>query len=318
VFTDPSLDQLDIVMERDRITILLNTIPAYERNWQHVFDEVNIVYTDESIPALIGADTWIVHGEPLLLWPALDEEVLDGVLVGVNDAREFWYLLVGPGIEEPEDLLDATYCAGPAGWSWDNVFRVLMDQEFGLDADELRWVTIAEGGSDGMMQAVLAGQCDAFMGQPRHIEPMEEAGGQLLFDELYDNAQGMFIVQRETWENNYDAVCAALEGMLEANQWIDAGTEPNKIDRVDDIIPMLEEHGYDTDGAHAAWEATYPFTWSYDMGADVDAWDQMRTLLQTGDVISDDFDWRDHTDFTCVWELQEAYGLPLNPDPDSL
>ena len=34
-----------------------------------------------------------------------------------------------------------------------------------------------------------------------------------------------------------------------------------------------------------------------------------------GGELSVDFDWRDHTDFSCVWDLQEAAGLPLRPSP---
>ncbi len=320
-YMEPSLRELGIAMERDRSTVTLGNFPTRIRNWNRQFDEVNVQYQAmDPIPALLSGNIWMIQGEPLLVWPALDEGIVDGVLVGITNDTESWNLFTAPGIESPEDLEGKNFASGGPGWSWDTVARILFEDEYGLDIDELvNWVTVS-GGSDGMMQALLAGQIDGFMGQPRHEAPILEAGGNLLFSQAMDNAQGMLLVERDTWENHYDAVCAVIEGMLETHLWIAAGSEPNDIDRLEYILPMYAEFGYDTADLEAVWESSYPFTWSFDMGATVTALDRQLAVSQAGDepVVSADFDWRDHFDWTCVWELQEAYGLPLRPDPAEL
>ncbi len=320
-YMEPSLRTLGLAMERDRVTVTATNFPARVRNFERQFDEVNVLYAPmDPIPALLSDDIWMVHGEPALLWPAMETGVIDAVIVGLHDAREFWHLFTAPGIESPEDLEGRNFASGGPGWSWDAVARVLFEQEYGIDLDShVNWVTVS-GGSDGMMQAMLAGQIDGFMGQPRHIAPIEEAGGQLMFGETVDNAQGAFMVERDTWENHYDAVCAVLEGVLETNQWILGGSEDNKVDRLEYILPMYETFGYDTEGVEDAWIATFPFPWAYDISASAEAFDRQLAVLSAGDdaTLTPDFDWRDWVDFTCVWELQEAYGLPLNPDPATL
>ncbi len=321
-YMEPSLRELGLVMERDRYTIIANNIPAIERNFNRQFDVVNVQYAPmDPIPALLTDDIWIVHAEPALLWPALHQGVVDGVLVGVNNDTETWNLFTAPGIESPEDLEGRRFASGGPGWSWDQVARVLFDQEYGINLDDhVEWVTVS-GGSDGMMQAMMAGQIDGFMGQARHIAPLQEFGATLMFSDHVDNAQGMFIVQRDTWENHQDAVCAVLEGVLEANDWILRGaTTENAVDRLQYIDPMLEAHGYDTTDSEANWTATWPGTWAWDISAGVEAWDRQYEVLIAGDdpVLDPSFDWRDWVDFTCVWDLQEAYGLPLNPDPADL
>ena len=53
-----------------------------------------------------------------------------------------------------------------------------------------------------------------------------------------------------------------------------------------------------------------------DLGADEVMFDDVQRIMQReGGELSADFDWRDHTDFSCVWDLQEAAGLPLRPSP---
>ncbi len=316
-YMDPSIRDLHFVSVRDRYTIIANIIPSIERNWNRQFDSVTVQYAlMDPIPALLS-DAWIVQGEPALLWPALQEEVIDAVLVAVYQDTEAWTLLTGPGFDTPESLEGARFGSGGPGWAWDIVARVLFEQEWGINIDDhVEWVTVS-GGSDGMMEALLAGQIDGFMGQPRHIDPTLESGGNLLYRDLVDNAQEMWMVERSTMENNRDAVCAMIEGALETMQWIEAGSEDNKVDRLQYIDPMLQAHGYDTTDSETTWTASWPFTWSRDMGASAAALDTQVEILSQDEeaALRPDFDWREHFDFSCVWDLQEKYGMPLNPDP---
>ena len=34
--------------------------------------------------------------------------------------------------------------------------------------------------------------------------------------------------------------------------------------------------------------------------------------------VPEGFDWREHADFTCLWQVQEELGLEKNPNPDDV
>ncbi len=318
-YTDPSLSTLDIIFERDRLTVLMYALPALDRNWQHVFDEVNITYTEDAVAPLVGGAAWIAQGEPALVWPALEQGVLDGVIVAITDDTEFWYMMCNEGIEGPEDMVGLRITGGAIGDSWITVGRIILRDFMGMDPDDMEWVSVG-GGSDGRMEAALAGEVDCFMGQPRNLEPIEEVGGSAVFAEQVDNAQLQYVVRRDTWENNRDAVCAALEGHLEALTWMFDYQEERAADKVPALEELWERYGYDPETVEGPWLATYPFVAARDLGASAVALDRQMELHKSADepVISDDFDWRDYADFSCLWELQELYGYTPNPDPADL
>jgi hypothetical protein len=319
MFTDPSISDLDIVFERDRFTILLHTLPAQDRLWSDTFDNVNVVYSDDPVAPLVGGAAWIVQAEPGIMWPALEQGIVDGVITGITDDKEFWYLMCREGIDEPEDMIGQRITGGTVGDTWITIGRIILRDEFGMDPDDMEWVSVG-GGSDGRMEAMLAGEVDCFMGQPRNLPPTEEAGGSALFAERVENAQLQFVVQRETWENNRDAVCAAMEGHLEAVLWVTDYEESEGVDKIPEMEELYERYGYDPAEVEDNWVSSYPFVTSRDMGATVEALDQQQEIHKGADdpAISQDFDWRDYADFSCLWELQEAYGLAPNPDPDEL
>lgn len=319
-----SLSELSLTFEAERSTQLMNLMAAKERTWDDLFDQVTLTATEEPIPALISGAAWIVNNEPTLLWPAIEQGVVDGVLVGVFNDTDAWYMFTSADITEPEDLIGAKFSGGAVGDSWNTVARLIMTDEFGIDPDQVEFVSVG-GGSDSRLEAFLAGQIDGFMGQPRHVGLVQEAGGTVLYEEVVDMAQGMFLVERETMENNKDAVCAALRGLFEANQWISSGEEPDWRDRQEQVEEYLVANGYDPSEAglniDETWEQSqqFEFNWALDLGAPVEAWDRQLTIMsREGGEVSSDFDWRDHVDFSCIWELQEEAGLPLNPDPDEM
>jgi ABC-type nitrate/sulfonate/bicarbonate transport system substrate-binding protein len=319
-----SISTLDMTFEAERTTQLMNLMAAKERTWDDMFDSVNLTATEEPIPALVSGAAWIVQNEPTLLWPALETGIVDGVIVGVFNDQDAWFMFSREGFANPEDLIGARFSGGSVGDSWNAVGEIIMREEFGIDPAEVEFVSVG-GGSDSRVEALLAGQIDAFMGQPRHIPLVEEAGGHVLFGEFQDMAQGMFMVTRETMENNRDAVCAALEGLFEANQWISSSDEPDWSDRIPEVIQYLEANGYDASenglDVQRTWETSQDeeFNWALDLGAPASAFDrQLEIMTREGGEVSPDFDWRDYVDFSCIWELQEEAGLPQNPDPAEL
>jgi hypothetical protein len=134
MFTDPSISDLDIVFERDRFTILLHTLPAQDRLWSDTFDNVNVVYSDDPVAPLVGGAAWIVQAEPGIMWPALEQGIVDGVITGITDDKEFWYLMAREGIEEPEDLIGAAHAAGRPAAERDTLYAIRRRYELPVAA----------------------------------------------------------------------------------------------------------------------------------------------------------------------------------------
>ncbi len=317
-FTGPSIPVLDIIYERERFPQLMLTLNNQDRLWPEIFDEVNVIYSDDPIAPLVGGAAWIALGEPAIVWPAIEQGAIDAVIVAISADKEAWYLFGSPDVATPEDLVGARFSAGVPGDSWNIVSRIIMTDFWGIDPDDLQWLSVPS--ADGRLDAMLAGELDAFNGQPRHVPGVEEAGGHVLFGEFVENAQLQFIVPRQIWEDHRDAVCAALEGQMETVTWLFDYEEERGAEKVPDLIRVHEEFGFDSAGVEEAWLSTYPHTTSRDMGATPDALDRQMEIHKGAEdpVISQDFDWRDHADFSCLWELQELYGHPLRPDPSSL
>lgn len=319
VFTEPSRPELNIVFELDRTTILAHTLSALERTWQDVFDAVNVLYIDDPVAPLVSDSAWVVQAEPGIIWPALEQEVVDGVIVGFTNDVEQWVMLCNDNVTSPDQLAGARVSGGTIGDTWITVGRIIMRDEFGMDPDDVEWISVS-GGSDRRMDATLSGEIDCFMGQPRNVPPIVDAGGSALYNETVDVSQTQFVVTRDVWDQHPDAVCAALEGHLDAVQWLDDYEEERAADKWPEVAEYFERHGYDTEGVAETLTESYPGTFSRDLGASVSSIDQSMAIYKSADdaAITSSFDWRDHADFSCVWTLQEAYGLPLRPDPAEL
>lgn len=319
-----SISDMTLAYPSDRASMLMGLIGAQTiGGWDDDFDSVELVATEQAVSALVSGSAWIVMHEPAALWPALEEGVVDGVLVANVNDHDNWYLCGDADIQEPEDLIGAKYTGGEAGNAWAIVGSLIME-ELGIDPAEVEFVSVG-GSTDQWIEALMAGQVDASQCQPRHLPLIEEAGFNVLYQEHKTMATEMLMVTRETWENNQDAVCAVVDGFFEHRQWIQDAEEENWIDKMPEVEAYLQDAGYDTgpDGLNIenVWETTQftEFSWAMDMGAPVEAWDLQHTLLgRPGGEVSADFDWRDYAEFDCVWAAQEAAGLPLNPDPDSL
>ncbi len=318
-------DELSFTFEAERTTQLINLMSAKERTWEGIWgDNISYTTTEEAVGALVSGAAWVVQQEPTVIWPALDQGVIDGVIIGVFNDTDSWNLFTAEGFDTPESLIGSRFSGGTIGESWNTVAEIIMRDEFGIDPAEVEFVSLG-GGSDARVEAMLAGQIDGFMGQPRHRPLVEEGNGNVLFSETIDMAQGMFMTTREIWENNYDDVCAFLGGLFEANQWISTSTEPEWRDRIPEVEQYLQDNGYDTSEAGLdvarTWDTSQAdeFNWALDLGAPAEAWDrQLEILSREGGEVSPDFDWRDHVDFSCIWHLQEEAGLPLNPDPNEM
>src|SRR5918995_1536571 len=159
---------------------------------------------------------WMIADD--MFWPDLgftepaevvaSDEYLAG-LFGVEKDTEAWFLGIRDGVD-PENLEGLKISGGPAGDRNVTVGEKILE-DLGVDPESMEWVQI-EGGSDDRLQALIAGQIDVAVLQPRHLLPLDQEGGEMIYQEYKDAPQEVWVVTRDFWDNNQEAVCAYLEG----------------------------------------------------------------------------------------------------------
>ena len=117
---------------------------------------------------------------------------------------------------------------------------------------------------------------------------------------------------REVLDEHRDAVCALVLGRVQGKQWAAEG--PERDDNIEEAKAIVMKHGIEpSDDELADWKRELEGNLSLDGGATLASLDLLQENLKTIDFLSEDFNWRDHSDFSCLWEAQEALGLPLRP-----
>lgn len=279
-------------------------------------EEPEIVISEETIPTLLSDSVWIAQDTHAVVFNALSAGAGDLTIVGVNKDGEDWLLGHGPDVQGPEDIPGSTISGGAAGDAWISAARIILDEEYDLNPDEdVEWVSVS-GGSDARAQAIVAGQLDLAMVQPRHRSTLEEAGGGILYEESQDVANEFIITKTSTLEENRDSVCAYLEARIRGHQWASEGED--NTENLDELVDLVEAEGVEVTESDREGFAGQTENWSLDFGATAEGLDRAVRIFQgTGDL-SEDFDWRDHSDFSCVQEAQEELGLEQRPDPSAM
>ena len=155
---------------------------------------------------------------------------------------------------------------------------------------------------------MLAGQIDVAALQPRHVLPLEEAGGQMIVQEYERYPQEVWVVTEETMENNRDAVCAYLEGRIAAKQWISEGEDYT--DNQDAAVAIAEEYGETpSEGDLDEWQIEMEQNWALTGGAPLDSFDEWNEAMIEAGNVGEGFDWTELAVFSCLSEVQEVLGL---------
>ena len=312
------VDRVRLAIDTDDYMNNLAWIVADEKYWPDLgFEQdAEIVATDEYMAGLLGGDVWVAQGESDVVWAALAEGSVPMKIVGVEKDTEAWFIGIRKGVDE--NNLEGLKISGGATGDRNITVGEKSLQDMGVDPESLEWVPI-EGSSDDRLTALLAGQIDVAVLQPRHIIPLEEAGGKMIYQRFVDAPQEVWIVTEEFIGENEDAVCAYLEGRIRAKRWIGAGEDYRK--NQDEAIELARQHEPPLEPARgdlAEWDTEITGNWAMDGGAPADAFDQWNEdMIATGNV-PEDFDWRDHVDFDCLWQIQEELGVEPNPNPDEI
>jgi ABC-type nitrate/sulfonate/bicarbonate transport system substrate-binding protein len=305
------LPQVQLAIDNDDFMNQLAWMVADERYWPDLgFEEkAEVVASDEYIAGLLGGDVWVAQGESDVIWAALAEGSVPLKIVGVEKDTEAFFLGVAEGVN-PDDLSGLKVSGGPPGDRNITVGEKILE-DLGYSPDDLEWVSV-DGGSDERLTALIAGQIDVAVLQPRHIIPLEDAGGEMIYQEYEDSPQEVWVVKQETLDDNEPAVCAYLEGRIAAKQWIGEGEDYT--DNQEDAIAIAEERGLDpSEGDLSEWEAEITGNWSMDGGAPADAFEAWSQDMIANGNVPEDFDWTEHVDFDCLWQAQEELGLEQNP-----
>jgi ABC-type nitrate/sulfonate/bicarbonate transport system substrate-binding protein len=306
-----SLDQVRLAIDGDDYMNQLAWMVADDMYWPDLgFTEPAEVFaTDEYIAGLAGGDVWVAQGEADVIWSAMAEGSIPLRIIGVEKDAEAFFLGIREGVD-PENLEGLKVSGGAAGDRNITVAEIMLDG-LGVDPESMEWVQI-EGGSDERLQALLAGQIDVAALQPRHVLPLEEAGGQMIVQDYERYPQEVWVTTEEILENNRDAVCAYLEGRIAAKQWISEGDDYK--DNQDAALAIAEEYGETpSEGDLDEWEIEMEQNWSLTGGAPLDSFDAWNEGMIDAGNVPEGFDWTEYADFSCLTEAQENLGVEVEP-----
>jgi ABC-type nitrate/sulfonate/bicarbonate transport system substrate-binding protein len=163
------------------------------------------------------------------------------------------------------------------------------------------------------MQAMIAGQLDLGIQQPRNTRALIGAGGAVLYQAEAPVPQEIWVVTREVWKDHRDSVCAFIEGLVQGKRWASEG--PGMRANIGKALEIVRKRGIDpTEDELADWERELSGNQSLDGGAELAAFDTLQRDLKKLKIISPDFEWRKHAAFDCVWAMQEKLALPKRPE----
>lgn len=306
-----SLTQVQLAIDNDDFMNQVAWMVADEQYWPELgfTEEAEVVATDEYLAGLVGGSVWTAQGESDAIWGAMAEGSVPLKIIGVEKDTEAWFLGIREGVDK-DNLEGLKISGGPAGDRNISVGENILG-ELGVDPESLNWVPV-EGGSDERLEALLAGQLDVAVLQPRHRAPLTEAGGEMIFEEYVDAPQEVWVVTEETLNENKDAVCAYVEGRIAAKQWLSEGED--YMDNQDAAVAIAEERGLEPEQDELGeWQDEMEYNWSLDGGSPAAGFDQWNEdMIEVGQV-PEDFDWKEHADFECLWQAQENLGLEQNP-----
>jgi ABC-type nitrate/sulfonate/bicarbonate transport system substrate-binding protein len=305
------MSQVRLAIDGDDYMNQLAWMVADENYWPDLgFTEpAEVVASDEYLAGLFGGDVWVAQGESDVIWSALAEGSVPMKIIGVEKGEEAWFLGIREGIDE-NNLEGLKISGGAAGDRNITVGEKILE-DMGIDPESMEWVSV-EGGSDDRLSALTAGQLDVAVLQPRHVIPLEAAGGKMIYEEYQEAPQEVWVVTEETMQDDRASVCAYLEGRIAAKQWISEGEDYTE--NQDAAIQVASDRGLEpAEGDLEEWAIEMEHNWALDGGSSEEAFDQWNQDMIDNENVPEDFDWREYVDFSCLTEVQEKLGLEPNP-----
>jgi ABC-type nitrate/sulfonate/bicarbonate transport system substrate-binding protein len=312
------VDQVQLAIDTDDYMNNLAWVVADQKYWPDLGFEENakVVATEEYMAGLFGGNVWVAQGESDVVWAALAEGSVPLKMVGVEKDTEAWFLGIRKGVDK-NNLEGLKISGGPPGDRNITVGEKILE-DMGVDPKSLEWVSV-EGSSDERLTALLAGQIDAAVLQPRHLIPLNREGGKMIYQRFVDAPQEVWVVTEDFLADNKEAVCAYLQGRIEAKRFIGAGKGHTA--NQDEAIALGKQYQppyVPAEGDLAEWSTEITGNWAMDGGAPAAAFDQWNEDMIANGNVPEGFDWKEHVDFSCLWQVQEELGLEKNPSPDDI
>lgn len=306
-----SLDQVRLAIDNDDYMNVMTWMVADEKYWPKLgfTKPAKVVSTPQYVAGLVGGDVWIVQGESDAMWSAIAEGSVPMTIVGVVKNKEGRELGIRAGVD-PDKLEGLKISGGTVGDRNVSIGRHILE-ELGVDPDSMQWVSVT-GGADGRLKALLAGQIDAAVLQPRNEHQLKESGGQIIHKELAIAPQEVWVVKSDTLEDHQDAVCAYLKGRIQAYQYAAAGEDHTE--NQDAIVKLTTERGLEpTSDELGEWPEEASERWALGGGATVASFDEWNQDMIDNGNVPEGFDWKEHVDFHCLTKVQKELGLKVQP-----
>lgn len=270
-------------------------------------DEFEVFLSDEYMPGLIGGSLDITHGDTSVFFSAGAASGLSIKMISLHRDKEWWIMGVGPGINTAEDLKGKQITGGRLSGRNTYVQKEIV-KKLGLNPDTDVEFVPTSGGSDGRMQAVIAGNVSGASMFPRHRAGLEAAGGKFLFAELNIAPQEGFAVLGDWLDKNEDTAAAFVYADLKARQWLfdpanKAQAYQKMIDLGYDIPPAFVEL-YEVELDQISPDG------GFESAAEMDRF--VADLQLTGDL-PEGLDWRQFVEMKYVWAAQEELGMTKRP-----
>ncbi len=214
---------------------------AVAKGWfkEEGIDDKEIVIIDQNqiFPALIGGSLMIAQQDSDLIAGAnaAGEKLY---LISCYRDKEPWIFAAGKGIKTAADLKGKPVSGGAIGTRNEANAKEML-RRLGLDPEkDVQWVPVS-GGSDGRMKAVIGGVIAGTAVQDRHIKPIQDAGGAILYSQREAVPQDGYVAHANWLQKNPRTAIGFLKAIFKARAY--ALDFKNK----DEIVALMKSKNYD-------------------------------------------------------------------------
>lgn len=267
-------------------------------------NDVKVVTSDEFVAGLIGGSIDISQGDTDQ-WLNAAQKSGRVAYLGTYRSKEWHILGVSKDVKSPQDLVGKKVTAGQRGGRNEFVLKTML-QSVGVDPAKVDFVPLG-GGSDARLQALLNNQVQGAVIFPRHIKPLQRAGGQVLYNQLTAVPQEGVATRTDFLEKNRATVVAYWKATLKARQYMQDPSHKAE------ILQIMRSHKFEIPPDFEELYSTEIEQISPDGGLDTAKMDELVQQEQQLDIVSKDLDWKKYTKLDALWEAQQALGLPRNP-----
>jgi len=283
-------------------------IVAWEKGYlQEVgFTEYDELVIGDSLETVLGGGVeWTAADTDGVVIAAVEHDQ-DAVWLACMRDKEDLLFGLAPGVRL-EDLDESSAVSGGEIGTRGELQAMKMLEELGIPRDGVQWITLG-GGSDTRIAALISGDLMGSALRPRHIAPLEEAGGTVVYNERQTVAQEGYVTTRTFYEENRDAVTAYLYAIIKAKQYL------TDLSRKEEVIDYVVARDFEMPPEFRdAYDETIS-NHSPDGGFEISEMDLIFDEMAESGEIASGIDWRAAVDLGALWDAQDALGLPRRPE----